>query len=94
MRSFAKIKPSRNLEITLSFTDIGKSCPSRDFLTLQICLLNAIRENKILAEISEFTVYYINHSLWKMSKISTLFSFCSFTISTLIADSRLTGGHL
>ena len=35
----------------MSFTDIGKSCPSREFLTSQICF-NAIRENKILAKIS------------------------------------------
>ena len=32
-RNFVKIKPSRNGEITLSFTDIGKSCPSRILLT-------------------------------------------------------------
>ena len=31
MRSFVKIKPSRIGDITLSFTDIGKSCPVRDF---------------------------------------------------------------
>ena len=37
--SFAKIKPSRNDEITLPFTEIGKSCPSSEFLTSQICLL-------------------------------------------------------
>ena len=58
MRSFVKIKSSRNGEITLSFTDIGKSYPSRDFLMSQICF-NAIRENKILAKISEFTVYHV-----------------------------------
>ena len=41
----------------MSFTDIGKSCPSSKFLTSQICLLNnAIRENKVLAIISGFTV--------------------------------------
>ena len=35
MPSFAKIEPSRNGEITLSFTDVGKSCTSREFfLTL------------------------------------------------------------
>ena len=33
MRSFVKIGPSRNGEITMSFTDVGKSCPSREFLT-------------------------------------------------------------
>ena len=30
MRSFVKIKSSRNDKITLSFTDIGKSCLNRD----------------------------------------------------------------
>ena len=34
-----KIKSSRNVEITLSFTDIGKSCSSGEFLVPQICLL-------------------------------------------------------
>ena len=34
MRIFMKINPC-----TLPFTDIGKSCSSRKFLTLQICLL-------------------------------------------------------
>ena len=40
MRSFVKIKPLRNGEITLSFTDIGKFCHCHKFLTSQICLLN------------------------------------------------------
>ena len=41
MRSFVKIKPSQIDDITLSFTDIGtcKSCPVRDFITSQMCLL-------------------------------------------------------
>ena len=39
MLSFVKIKSSRNAEITQSFNDIGKSCPSREFLASQICLL-------------------------------------------------------
>ena len=30
-RSFVKIKYSRNGEISLSFTDIGESCPSHEF---------------------------------------------------------------
>ena len=53
-----EIKPSGNGEITLSFTDVGKSCPNHEFVTLQICF-NPIRENKILAKISEFTVYHV-----------------------------------
>ena len=38
MQSFVKIKPSRNGEITLMFTDVGKSCPCGEFLMWQICL--------------------------------------------------------
>ena len=46
LRNFAsvKLKPSQNGEITLSLTDVGKSCPSRDFLTSQMSL-NTIREH-------------------------------------------------
>ena len=47
---FCKNKILRNGEIVLSFTDIGKSCPSRDFFTSQICLFT------LFATISEFTV--------------------------------------
>ena len=50
MQSFMKIKSSRNGKIILSFTDIGKSCPSRKFLTSQLCLLT------LFAKISGFTV--------------------------------------
>ena len=39
MRSFVKIKPSRNGKITLSFIEIGKSCLNREFFTSLICLL-------------------------------------------------------
>ena len=46
MPSFVKIKSSRNVKITLSLTDIGKSCPSRDFLASQICLLTHIAKIK------------------------------------------------
>ena len=39
MRSFVKIESSRDGAITLSLTDIGKSCLRRDFLTSQMSLL-------------------------------------------------------
>ena len=39
MRSFVKIRPSRNGEITLSLTYKGKSCLSCEFPTSQICIL-------------------------------------------------------
>ena len=54
MRSFVKIKSSRNDEITLSIAYIGKSCTSREFLAPQECLLT------LFAKISGFTVA----SLW------------------------------
>ena len=54
MRSFAKKKASGNCENFLSFTDVAKSCRSRDFFVANMSF-NAIRENKILAKITEFT---------------------------------------
>ena len=46
MRMFVKIKFSTNSEITLSFTDAGKSCPCRECLTWQICLLTLFAKIK------------------------------------------------
>ena len=43
------IKSLRNGKITMSFTDIGKSSPSCEYLTL-----HAFRKNKILAKFSRF----------------------------------------
>ena len=48
----SKIKPSRNGEVTLSSTDVRKSCPSRRYVA-DMCF-NNIHENKILTKISEF----------------------------------------
>ena len=56
MRSFVKIKCSQNGEITLSFTDIVKSCSSCKCLGSQICYLTLFPKNKILAKISGFTI--------------------------------------
>ena len=50
MRSFLKIIPWKNDKTTLTFTDIGKSCPSPRFLTSQICHLT------LFTKISKFTV--------------------------------------
>ena len=55
MRSFVKIKSSRNRRFILPFTDEGKSCHSREFYVANMSF-NAIRDNKILAKVSEFTV--------------------------------------
>ena len=47
MPSFMKIKPSGNGKITLSFTDVGKSCASCKFLTWKICLLTLFVKIKL-----------------------------------------------
>ena len=46
MRSFLKIKSSRIGEITLSFSDIGKSRPCREFSMSQICVLTLFAKIK------------------------------------------------
>ena len=51
---FREIILYQNGEITLLFTNIGKSCLSRDLLTMTNT--SAIHENKICAKIFEFTV--------------------------------------
>ena len=52
MRSFVKIKSSQKGEITLSTTDIDESYHS----PVESMSFNVIREIKILAKISGFTV--------------------------------------
>ena len=60
MRSIVKLKPSRNGEITMSFTvDVGKSCPKSRFFSVANMSFNAIRENKNLAKISEFAFFQL-----------------------------------
>ena len=55
MWSFPKIKPSQNGKNTLSFTNVDKSCQSREFFNVAHKSFNAICENKILTKISKFT---------------------------------------
>ena len=50
-----KIKPWRNGDITLSFTDVGKYALVAIFNEANISF-NTIREIRILTKISEFTV--------------------------------------
>ena len=46
VQSFMKIKPSPNGEITLPFTDVGKSCTRCEFSTSQTCLLTLFAKIK------------------------------------------------
>ena len=54
-----KIKLLRNGEITLSFTDIGKSCPSFEFLMPQICLLTLFAKKKFSQKFLNLQYMYI-----------------------------------
>ena len=56
MRNFVKIKSSGNGVFTLSFIDIGQSCLSREIFCVTNMSVNAICGNKILGNVSEFTV--------------------------------------
>ena len=70
MRSFVKIKPSRNGKITLWFIDIGKSCLSHKFFTSLICLL------MLLAKI-KFSGKFLNLQYRPMLEISVLITLAS-----------------
>ena len=72
MRSFVKIKSSRNGEIILSFTDIGtcKPCHSRDFYVTNMFL--TLFANKIIAKNSESTVLSTYLSFIPLSNVVCL----------------------
>ena len=57
MRSFVKIKSSRLREITLLFTDISKSRPYCEFLTLQICVLTLFAKIKFCEHFRIYSTY-------------------------------------
>ena len=57
MRSLVRIKSSQNGEITLSFTDMCKSCPSREFLASQICLLMLFAKIKFSRKFPNLQLY-------------------------------------
>ena len=53
---FVKIKHSRNGEITLSLTDVCKSCPGREFYPGKYVFLPLCAKIKFSLKISEFIV--------------------------------------
>ena len=59
MRSFVKIKSSQNAENTLSFTDICKSCTSREFLASQMCLLTLFTKIKLSQKFPDLQYIYL-----------------------------------
>ena len=62
MRSFVKIKPSRNGKITLSFIYIGKSCLNREFFASLMCLLMLYAKIKLSQKFPNLHVQYKNLS--------------------------------
>ena len=58
MQSVVKIESSRNGEITLSITDIGKSCTSREFLEPQEHLLTLFAKIKLSRKFPDFQYVY------------------------------------
>ena len=80
MRSFVEIKSSRNGEISLSFTDLGKSCPHCEFLASQKGLLMLFAKIKLSRKFPDLQYVstkggakYIFYSvcLWHILVIST-----------------------
>ena len=65
MRSFVKIKFSRNDDITLSTTDIGKSYHSRKFLWSQVCLLTLFAKisfSRKFPDLQFMIVVFLDHT--------------------------------
>ena len=60
LRRFVKIKPSRNGEITLSFMDVNHASIAIHFYFANMSF-NVLRENKIIAKISEITMTLRDH---------------------------------
>ena len=58
---FRENKPPRNGGNTLSFSDVGKSCLSREFLTSQICIFTLIAKIK-------FSRNFPNLQYWRILK--------------------------
>ena len=50
-----EMKSLPNGEITLSFTDVGESCTSREFLTSQTCLLTLFAKIKLSPNICTYS---------------------------------------
>ena len=67
LRSFVKIKFSRNAEITQSFTDLAKSCPSRELVTSQISVLTLFAKIKFLLKFPD--LQYCDDEPFKFMKL-------------------------
>ena len=82
MRSFAKTKPAWNGENTLSFTDVGRSCQSREILMCQISLLMLSAKIKFSRKFPNLQYAgraKFRHQVFKILLL-LIISFCIFSI--------------
>ena len=70
MRNFAKVKYSQNGKITLSFTDIGKSCPSCKFKTSLICILTLFAKINSWENFQIYSIHLYSINSHSMSHIT------------------------
>ena len=93
MRRFLKIKSPQNTEITLLFTDIGKSYPCPKFLMSQICLLTLFAKIKFSQNFLDLQYIPFENSLnpyqlaseSQLIRIHTVFhSACKYMLKLLI----------
>ena len=86
MRSFVKIKASRNGKITLSFIDIGKPCLSHEFFTSLICLLMLFTKIKFSRKFPNLQYVPSTERLWTiMYSSSQAFELCPSPIHPYVA---------
>ena len=82
MRSFVKVKSSRNGGVILSFTDIGKSCPSRDFLTSEKWLLMLYAKIKFSQKFPNLQCFDLKR-IWRLKYLAG-------NITTLVLSIQIT----
>ena len=86
MRSFVRTKPSRNGKITLLFSDVGKSCLSREIFTSLICLLILFAKIKFSRKFPN--LQYVNIHILKIT-LPLSFYFAEPIILALLFEFRL-----
>ena len=84
--SFVKIKPSRIGDISLSFTDIGISCPVREFFMSQMCLLALFAKTKFLRLFPNLQYWHQLLICVLLSYYQIFFYFFVLKITTLVCS--------
>ena len=99
MRSFVKMKSSQNGEITLSITDIGKSCTNREFLAPQECLITLFAKIKFLRKVPDLqylqlkriqNMYNWYKMIYDVNYIPIQFKYCTSPVSLIFSKFKFT----